>query len=148
MNETKLKYYDLEEIKNKFSQYGPREPYSISDNEYRLFTAALSCLPKNIVDKVNDEVQFVLLSYEDNSAQKNVNQACYIDLKRSIPEDKKAIIVLSPLIFRWQNKRGILHEIAHHILGSWDYSNFEDIAIKEREVEAKVNEWMKDRFGE
>lgn len=152
MDKTKYDYYDPTEITTMFMEdYGPIKFFSIfSDSEYPMFCEAIVCLPREIVDIVKKEIQFVLLRLKDFTPeeveQKEVeNPACYIDLVNWLPTGKKAIIVLISKIFSGDHRRVILHEIAHHILRHYDYLSPEDKDRKETEVDKKVADWLNDR---
>ena len=79
-------------------------------------------MPKDIVNRIKAEIQFVPLSAEKG------NLACYVNKEDT--EGKEGIIVLTPFLFApFKDKNGneimlcreekprILREIAHHVFG-------------------------------
>jgi hypothetical protein len=158
----KEKYYSFEEIKTKFKSYRELQESAITDDEYVRFCDEIQVLPREVVDKVQAEIQFVLLS----GNPKMVNTACYINLRKGIEPEKIAIIVLTPFIFGvpYKNENGkeirldsyenpcILHEVAHHIFGHHTYKSQEDFDQKEKaakeQAEKWVNQWIEYRTNE
>ena len=145
----KKNYYSFEEIKTKFKNYRELKESDITDEEYDLFCEELQVLPKEIVDKVHTEVQFVFLSADP----KKGNPACYVPLKELIDEGKEGIIVLTPFIFASfvhesgeeiepdnMDRRRILHEVAHHYLEHYEYKGESD--RKEKAAEEQVEKWF------
>lgn len=148
----KKNYYSFEEIKTKFKNYRELKESNITDEEYDIFCEEIQVLPKEIVDKVQTEVQFVLLSADP----KKGNPACYVNLREGIDKEKEAIIVLTPFIFAlFFDEDGkekepdnierprILHEIAHHILGHHVYKDERDRKEKEKAAQEQVEKWFK-----
>ena len=149
----KKNYYSFEEIKTKFKNYRELKESNITDEEYDIFCDEIQLLPKEIVDKVHIGIKFVLLS----ANPKNVNPACYVNLKKGIEKEKEGIIVLTPFIFGapYIDKNGkeiiidrlkqpcILHEVAHHILKHYVYKNQKDFEKKEKTAWQKAEKWFK-----
>lgn len=142
--------YSLEEIKRKFQHYRDDGDFKISDREYDIFCDVMRCLPKEDVDKVLNEVYFVVLSNEVCDGQ----PACYLLLEsKGNFENKKAVIFLSPLVFdhqrgpilHWYND--ILHEVAHYILGHIDFENEEDEKRIDDEANQQAEKWYLDCLG-
>lgn len=145
------KYYSFEEIKTKFKSYKDLKESAITDDEYDRFCDEIQVLPIEIVDKIHDEIQFVLLSADPVKG----NPACYVSLKEVFEEEKKGIIVLTPYIFgaNYFDKEGIkrrlwslekpciLHEVAHHVLGHTAYKSQKDFEEKEEAAWRKAEDW-------
>ena len=145
-------YYNFEEIKTKFKNYKDLKESNITEEEYDIFCDEIQALPKEIVDKVQTEIQFVLLSADPEKG----NPACYVDLREGVDKEKEAIIVLTPYIFGAPHidKNGkqiiierlkqpcILHEIAHHILGHIVYKDQRDHEEKEKVAWEQVEKWV------
>ena len=91
------KRYSLDEIKQKFIRYRELKHSQITDDEYGFFCGALYMLTSEIVDSLDKDVDFVMLSAQPSN---NPIAACTVfppapeDLK-----DKKPIIILTPIIF-------------------------------------------------
>jgi len=142
-------YYSLEEIKTKFKNYRELKESVITGEEYEMFCGGIMVLPKEIVDRVHKEVQFVLLS----AHPKKGNPACYVHLKEVIDDGKEAIIVLTPFIFasfihengerKEPEQSNIPHEVAHHILAHYEYKDQQDMEEKEKAAQKQVEEWVK-----
>jgi hypothetical protein len=140
------KRYNLEEIKCIFRIYREIKFSRLTDDEFDLFCRALSILPKEIVDSVNRDVDFILLSAHDQNA---AEQACSIMLEE-VPKEKKALIILTPLVFEYVGRpngekesiRAILHEVAHVRLKHKPYTDREDKKKKEEEADQQVVEWL------
>lgn len=143
-----MAYYCLEQIEIIFESYLTKK-FSINEREYTIFCEEIQILPKEIVDRVQNEIDFVMLSADP----KKVNPAYYINLTRGIDKGKKGIIVLTPYIFgapylgkdgekNTYDKCGILHEIAHHILGHYKYENQKDLEDKEKAAWEQVDKWI------
>jgi hypothetical protein len=148
IHETKRDYYDQNDIKSKFIDYRSIKHSQITDDEFDFFCGELWYLPKEIVDRVKDEVCFLLLGGNNDSlAEQNIAEAFYLSLKTGIPESTEAIIVITASIFKSKRQRAILHEIAHHILGFSSYSDAADKLIVEKKTDDQVSEWMKKREG-
>lgn len=90
-----IERYTLEEVKQLFKDYRKIEKSEISDNEYILFCDAIHILPKDIVDKVNKEIDFILLS----AKPKKANAACFYFLEDEDIKNKKGFIIITPIIF-------------------------------------------------
>jgi len=146
------KYYCVEEIKNKFKSYRDLENSDITDEEYEMFCDAIQILPMKIVDKINVEIEFALLSAHSNKG----NPACYINIK-GLDERKKGIIFITPHVFGapysvenckekkiigTDRQKKILHEIAHHYLGHIRYNNAQDKEEKENDADELVKRWV------
>jgi hypothetical protein len=144
----KINYYSLEEIKTKFKNYRELKESNITDEEYETFCGGIMVLPKEIVDKVQNEIYFVLMS----AHPKKGNPACYVNLKKGIDKGKEAIIVLTPFIFApFVHENGkviepeqvnILHEIAHHVFGHYEYKDQQDCEEKEKAAGEQVEKWV------
>jgi hypothetical protein len=146
-------YYSFEEIKTKFKFYRELKESDITDDEYDIFCEEIQVLPKEIVDRIQTEIKFILLSADPNKG----NPACYVNLEEGIDEEKKGIIVLTPYIFgaSYYDKDGIkrrlhgiekpciLHEVAHHILGHIGYKDQRDLDEKERAAWEQAEKWFK-----
>ena len=145
----KKNYYSFEEIKTKFQSYKDLKESNITEEEYEIFCDEIQVLPKEIIDKVQTEIQFVLLSADF----KKGNPACYVNLREGVDKEKEAIIVLTPFVFASfvhkngkeirPNKQYILHEIAHHILGHYVYKDERDYEEKEKTAREQVEKWIK-----
>jgi len=150
----KNEYYSSEDIKTKFKSYRELKESAINDEEYDMFCDEIQALPKEIVDKVETEIQFVLLSAAP------IRPACHIDLKEMV--GKKGIIVLTPFIFgapyididkKVLKKRApmdppcILHEVAHHILRHSRYEDQQDYKEKEKAAEEQAKKWSEQYFN-
>jgi len=150
----KKKYYSIKEIKEKFKYYRDLENSDITDEEYETFCGAIEVLPREIVDRINIEIEFALLSAYSNKG----SPACYINIK-GLDKRRKGIIVLTPHVFEdpysakngkekeisgeaWQ--RWILHEIAHHYLGHIRYNNVQDKEEKENDADKLVYRWVEE----
>jgi len=148
-------YYNLEEVKDKFKEYRELRESELTDDEYGLFCFELTVLPKEIVDRIYNEIYFVLMSAEP---KKGV-PACYVPLKELIEEKKEGFIVLTPFIFAsfvhkesgkvieadnflWNNKARILHEVAHHILGHGGYNGEKSREEMEKAANEQVDKWV------
>jgi len=140
-------YYSLEEIKTKFKSYKELKESSVTEEEYEMFCSEIRMLPKEIVNRAQSEIKFVLMSAN------HVALAYYLNLKEGLNKEKEGIIVLTPFIFGapYKDKNGnvriinrlyqhyILHEIAHHILGHSPYKDEKD--KKEKAAEKQVKKW-------
>jgi len=147
----KKNYYSFEEIKTKFKSYRELKESSITEEEYDIFCDEIQLLPKEIVDKVQSEIKFVLMS----ANPEKVTLACYLNLKEELNKEKEGIIVLTPFIFGapYKDKNGnekiinrlnqpcILHEIAHHILGQSPYKDEKDEKEKEKAAWKQAEKW-------
>lgn len=151
----KENYYSIEKIKNKFKNLREIKESTITDEEYEKFCYEIQVLPKEIVDKVHNEVCFVLMSAHSEKG----NPACYVNFKSETVKGKEGIIVLAPFIFDlFFDKDGkekepddierprILHEVAHHILGHIDYKDPQDYEEKEKAANDQVENWMEKRL--
>ncbi len=150
----KAKYYSFEEIKESFISYRDLNESVITDEEYDMFCDEIQLLPKEIVDRVCTEIQFVLLSADPIKG----NPACYLNLREGIDAEREGLIVLTPYIFGAPHidKNGIerrlhrcdqpsiLHEIAHHILGHYTYVNPTDAEKKEKAAWERAEKWYRD----
>jgi hypothetical protein len=145
-------YYSFEEIKTKFKYYKELKESNITEEEYGIFCDELQVLPIEIVDKVENEIQFIPLSTDC----KKGNPACYVNLRKGVDKEKEGIIVLTPFIFDiFFDKNGkeirlnncILHEIAHHILGHYEYKDQRDVKEKENAAWEQVKKWVKQWTG-
>lgn len=145
----KKNYYSFKEIKTKFKSYKELKELNITEKEYDKFCDEIQVLPKEIVDKVQTEIQFVLLS----ANPKKLNPACYVNLRKEFDKEKVAIIVLTPYIFGaiYIGKSGeqkiidepcILYEIAHHILGHYKYEDQQDFEKKEKDARKLAQKWV------
>lgn len=144
----KENHYGLAEVKKKFQSYRRENDFRITHREFKILCEVISCLPKEILDKVMDEVYFVVLSGKSGKEQ----PACYLNLNTRFGnlKNKSAIIFLSPLVFNhkvggdlhWY--RDILHEVAHHFLGHYRYENQEDYKEKEEAADKLAKEWIMD----
>ena len=149
----KKDHYSFDEIKEKFRIYMDLKESSITEEEYEeYFCDELMVLPKEIVDRIFNDIQFVLLSAERGKG----NPACYVNLKRGLDSNKSGIIVLTPHFFghpyidkngnqkqvnKW-DQQWLLHEVAHHVLDHDEYKNKEDKDEKEKAADAQVREWL------
>lgn len=150
----KKKYYTLDEVKDKFKEYRELKVSDLTEDEYDLFCEELHVLPKEIVDKVHTEIQFVPMSGAD---PKKGNLACYVSLlKELVDEGRQGIIVLTPFVFAsYTHESGeeikadnmarphILHEVAHHYLKHYEYKDEKDREEKEKAAREKVYKWVK-----
>lgn len=147
----KKNYYTVEEVKDKFKEYRELKRSNLTDDEYNLFCGELHVLPKVTVDKIYTEIYFVLLSADP----KKGSPACYVPLQELIDEKRKGIIVLTPFVFDSythesgeeikadnMDRRRILHEVAHHILGHFGCENEEECKEIEKAAEEQVEEWV------
>jgi len=144
------KRYTLDQIKQKFIKYRELKCSQLTDNEYEFFCDALIILPREIVDSLVKDVDFVLLSGQQPRA---VNSAFISWLDDEDLKNKKAQIVLTPIIFgfgiEWRKhgddqRWAVLHEVAHFHLGHKSYKNQEDFKRKEEEANALVKKWIDD----
>ena len=149
------KYYSFKDIKTIFKSYRKLKESTITNEEYDMFCDEIQVLPKEIVDKVKTEIQFVLLS----AGPKKLNPACYINLREII--GKEGIIVLTPFIFGApyldENNKirrhsrleqpCLLHEVAHHILGHSRYEDQRDYEEKEKTAWEQAEKWYKQYTG-
>jgi len=55
-------YYSLDQIKTKFKSYRKLSESNINKDEYLKFCDEIQLLPKEIVDEIQIEIQFVLMS--------------------------------------------------------------------------------------
>ena len=144
-------YYTFEEIKDKFKEYRELKRSDLTDDEYDLFCGEIIVLPKEIADRIYNEIYFVLLSADP----KDGSPACYVPLKELIDEGREGIIVLTPFIFASfvhesgkvlepdnMSRLRILHEVAHHILGHNGYENEEEHEEVEKAAEEQVEKWI------
>jgi len=142
------KRYTLDEIKQLFWEYRKLKYSRLTDDEFGMFCRALSVLPKEIIDTLNKDVDFILLSAHDRNA---VEQACIIMLDE-IPKDKKALIILTPIVFEFIGRptreidmiRAVLHEVAHFHLQNLPYESQEDFEDKETKTDELVQKWLND----
>jgi len=148
------KYYSFEEIKTKFKSYKELKESSITNEEYEMFCSEIRMLPKEIVNRAQSEIKFVLMSANP------VALAYYLNLKEGLNKEKEGIIILTPYIFGapYEDKNGnariinrliehyILHEIAHHILDHSPYKDEKDKKEKEKAAEKQVKKWFTQWF--
>jgi hypothetical protein len=87
---------------------------------------------------------------------KNVNPACYINLKKGFNKEKEVIIVLTLYVFGipYVDKDGkktiisslenpsILHEIAHHIMGHYKLIDQKDFEEKQKAAWEQAERWV------
>jgi len=145
-------YYTFEEIKDKFKEYRELKRSDLTDDEYDLFCGEIIVLPKEIADRIYNEIYFVLLSADP----KKGIAGCYVPLGELIVEKKEGIIVLTPFIFGYfehesgkkieadnMNRPRILHEVAHHILGHEGYKDEKDREEIEKAADEQVEKWIK-----
>lgn len=136
MNEEK---YSLEDVKKKFKYLCDRLTRGESNF---LFVTLSHYLPKNIIDSLGNDVEFICLSAKKNDGEPTCGRYHYVDPPRS------HIIVYSHLVFfkfndfdEHLNRVGdILHEIAHFHLGHTSVDQDRD--RKEEEAKQKVYEWI------
>ncbi len=147
----KENYYTFEEVKDKFKEYRELKTSDLTDDEYDLFCGELMVLSKEIVDRIYTKICFVPLSADP---EKGI-AGCYVPLKELIEEKKEGIIVLTPFIFASfvhesgkviepdnMDRRRILHEVAHHILGHDEYKDEKDRKEKEKAAEEQADKWV------
>jgi len=147
-------YYSLDQIKTKFKSYRKLSESNINKDEYLKFCDEIQLLPKEIVDEIQIEIQFVLMSADPEKG----NPACYINLAKGIDKKKEGIIVLTPHIFMapYVDKDGklkqldpfkipypILHEIAHHVLSHYKAKNKKEYDKNEKAAWELADEWFK-----
>ena len=148
------KYYSIKEIKDKFKSYRDLENSDITDKEYRIFCDAIQILPMEIVDKINVEIEFALLSAHCRTG----NPACYINLINGLGDKKRGIIFITPHVFGAPyavengkekkmsdegRQKAILHEIAHHVLDHSRYICEKDHI--ENDADELVYRWQSER---
>lgn len=143
----KKNYYSREKIKTKFKNLREIKESTITDEEFEIFCSRIMVLPKETVDKVHNEICFLLMS----AHPKKGNPACCVNFKSETVKGKEAIIVLTPFIFAVfkhendkvikPNENNILHEIAHYILGHIDYNDPQDCEEKEKAAWGQVEKW-------
>jgi hypothetical protein len=142
------KRYSLDEVKQIFREYREIKNSRLTNDEFDMFCRALRYLPKEIVDRLNRDVEFILLSAHDRNASE---QACIIWLN-DVAKDKKALIILTPIIFEFLGRpkgendslSAILHEVAHFYLKTQPYNDAEDFEFKEKEADKLVQKWIED----
>jgi hypothetical protein len=135
----KQDYYSKDEIKRMFQFYREKGDMNITDREYDILCDAIRCLPKEIVNKIKEEVYFVVLSLGEGRKQ---YPACYLSTYSECLKSKKGIIFLTPLIFESKPDclyptSEILHEVAHHVLG-----HMEENAKTQREAKKLAEKWI------
>lgn len=131
-------YYSLEEVKSRFKKYSPPENFHISEGDYETFCLALVQLPKDILDRVEKEVFFIL---------SGIVRGWHIDLECPDLSEKKGLIQICPHLLKDDCdptllKETILHEIAHHILGHKAAKDHEEYMLHENEANSKTEEWF------
>jgi hypothetical protein len=154
------KYYDIGEITRLFDSYRCEPMPEMAEGEYELFCAAIKILPKDVVDRVHKEVQFVYL--RDEIPENVVKPACYINLEQESLGNKRGIILLTPYVVgapeppSYVGKDGvkrklnammdqvIVHEVAHYYLGHSGYKNETDKEPKEKAADEQVALWIKE----
>lgn len=154
------KYYDIKDIKKIFESYRQEPLPEMNESEYEIFCDAFIVLPKEILNTVHKEIQFVSLRYE--SPENVVNAAYHINLEQDLLKGKKGIILLTPYVigtpepplFVTKNGRKkklnnmedaiILHEVAHHILGHTGYKDKIDKEEIEKAADKQVEEWIRE----
>ena len=142
----------IDEIKQLFGGYRDLKYSRLTNDEFEIFCRALCILPKEIIDSLNTDVDFILLSAHDRNA---AEQACIIMLDE-VPKEKKALIILTPIIFEFLARpkhendsiSAILHEVSHFYLRTQPYINAEDFERKESEVDELVQKWIDDFSNE
>jgi hypothetical protein len=144
--------YEVEKVKKLFDIYQKLSESNLCDEEYEQFCSEIAILPRDIVDRVKKEIYFVLLS-----AQK-ANIACLVPLSQFLNseyKDKKALIVITPLVFGNESKNiryceghNILHEIAHYVLGHFEYSDYCDLIKKENDAKEMVSNWWQSALSD
>ena len=152
--------YTIDEVKTKF-QY-VRKANEISNAEYDLFCEALSGLTTKILDAVEKDVCFALLSVDPKI---KATTGCYINT--SDYEGKKGIICLTPLYFLlcpsdqkqeilrkffkfdkqgFESRLDLYHEIAHYYLNHKDVSDLKERNQQEEEANNQANKWLRGEF--
>jgi len=153
------KYYDIGEIAGLFDSYRSEPLPEMTEGEFKLFCAAIQILPKDVVDSIRKEVQFVYLRAE--IPENVLTPACYINLEQEDLRNKKGIILLTPYILGapeppcWVGKDGakrelnemedqiIIHEVAHYYLGHSGYKNETDKELIEKAAKEQVELWIR-----
>ncbi len=142
------KYYNLKEIEKIFFSYRNPKHSVLTKKEYGVFCREIVKIPKTIIDTIDKEIYFVLMSAQPGKG----TPACYVNLRLPDMKNRKGIVVFSPYIFGavGKDKNGkdkkysevkdlkiILHEIAHHVL---NHSN-EDEEKENKGAWDQVEEW-------
>jgi len=118
------------------------------DDDLRVLVAkALSRIPRDVVDRVIDDVLFI-----PGHKSFIINKEF---LRRQLMKDDgdvRAIIVISGDAIRKRDIRDVLHEVAHYWLGHADDSRIfdafsvisvEEVIRQEEEADELVEKWMK-----
>jgi len=90
-------HYSIKEIKEMFKNV--QKDNQITDIEYEIFCEGIHCLPLEVVDKIKEDVYFVILS----SHKTQGGPACWLDIK--CLKNKNGIIFLSLLVFKDEEVR-------------------------------------------
>ena len=153
--EKKKKNYSIEETKKMFKDV--KKNCHLFSKEFEIFCEGIRCVDPKTLDKVKEDVYFVILS-----SRKKGGPACWLhkdDLK-----NKKGIIFIAPSFFKDQKTRDnmrkshfpkgefnrlnhyleILHEIAHYHKGHIGSSNKNIYDKQEDEAKAQAENWLGD----
>lgn len=136
------RFFTKDQIKKIFARY--KTESSLSTEAYDIFCEEIHFLKKDIVRKVDKEIEFAFL----RSNPTNMNPACYLPLS-TLNINKKGVIFLSPFLFSVYydtacrkircDESKILHEIAHHILGHTKQNN-----ENEKEADELAKKWLRE----
>jgi hypothetical protein len=115
-------HYSEEEVRDIFRKNLDCGNWQISQSEYRNFCKLLSCINKEFVDMLNDEILIVIFSLEKKERMDNRRMpCCFINLKdEAFLKAKKGVMVFSPYLLTlscaYNKLYKIFHEIAYYEL--------------------------------
>lgn len=142
-------HYSEEEVRKIFKQNLDSGNWQISQSEYRNFCKLLSCLNKEFVDLLANEIHVVIFSLEKRERMDNKRiPCCFINLQdEKFLRAKRGVMVFSPylltLSFACIKLKKILHEIAHYKLNHLMTDIDEDIRRKhEQDADKLALEWL------
>lgn len=141
--------YTHEEVKQKFIRYRDLERSQLTEDEYGFFCGALHMLSREILDNLDRNADFVMLSAQPPTKPKS---ACiYFPPEYENARSTKPVIILTPIIFgfgiEWDKRfnsarKDILHEVAHFHLRHRLYEGQEDMDRKEKDANALAQKWI------
>lgn len=141
-------YYSIREIYDQFTEYRKIDKSDITDQEYKILCEWLWYVPKNTVDRIKLDIEFILLSAKKSQV------ACYTPLKDVLNKKRGIIFISSILIAGMQSNlprakeeatKKFLHEVAHFEL---DHPSYESEAHKkqiEKEADELALKWFEQR---
>jgi len=138
----------VDRVKKIFEHYRTSGDWDITEEEYDKFCDWVAYLKDEHIVEINEEIYFVVLGTAEDGLPTFANTVL---LETEKLKNKKAIVFLSPLVFRWDlppmpsghPAYPLVHEIAHGILRR-EPKNREERDFFELEADELVKRWFED----